>query len=142
MADKPGEGQEDTMRIPRITLGLVLSAAALAPANATAQQAHVLDRDALDRMVAGRVQQDEADRRVIRDVLQRQEVREVARRAGLDLIRAEAAVSTLSGNELKEAADRAREVNDRLAGGANVTISTTTIIILLLVVILIIVAVD
>jgi hypothetical protein len=130
------------MRIPRITLGLVLSAAALAPANATAQQAHVLDRDALDRMVAGRVQQDEADRRVIRDVLQRQEVREVARRAGLDLIRAEAAVSTLSGNELKEAADRAREVNDRLAGGANVTISTTTIIILLLVVILIIVAVD
>ena len=130
------------MRIPRITLGLVLSAAALAPANATAQQAHVLDRDALDRMVAGRVQQDEADRRVIRDVLQRREVREVARRAGLDLIRAEAAVSTLSGNELKEAADRAREVNDRLAGGANVTISTTTIIILLLVVILIIVAVD
>ena len=130
------------MRIPRITLGLVLSAAALAPANATAQQAHVLDRDALDRMVAGRVQQDEADRRVIRDVLQRQEVREVARRAGLDLIRAEAAVSTLSGNELKEAADRAREVNDRLAGGGNVTISTTTIIILLLVVILIIVAVD
>jgi hypothetical protein len=130
------------MRISRITLSLVLSAAALAPANATAQQAHVLDRDALDRMVAGRVQQDEADRRVIRDVLQRQEVREVARRAGLDLTRAEAAVSTLSGTELKEAADRAREVNDRLAGGANVTISTTTIIILLLVVILIIVAVD
>jgi hypothetical protein len=130
------------MRISRVSLGLILSVSILAPAATTAQQAHVIDRGTLDRMVATRVQQDEADRRVIRDVLQRQEVREVARKAGLDVARAEAAVSTMTGAELKEAADRAREVNDRLAGGANVTISTTTIIIILLVVILIIVAVD
>ena len=63
-------------------------------------------------------------------------------RAGLDVARAEAAVATLSGDELEEAARHARAVDQSLAGGANVTISTTTIIIILLVVILIIVAVD
>jgi hypothetical protein len=117
-----------------------LSVAILAPAMATAQQAHVVDRGTLDRMVAAQVQQDEADRRVIRDVLQRHEVREVARKAGLDIARAQAAVSTLSGAELKDAADRARQVNDQLAGGGNIVISTTTVIIILLVVILLIVA--
>lgn len=126
----------------RTGLILMLSFAVLMPGIARAGQHHVADRSALDRMVAVQVAQQNADRQVIRDVLKRDEVREVARKAGLDIARADAAVATLSGSELQDAARRAREVNEKLAGGANVTISTTTIIIALLVVILIIVAVD
>jgi hypothetical protein len=126
----------------RTSLSMVLSFAVLLPAVGRAEQRHIADRNALDRMVAEQVSQREADRQVIRDVLKRDEVRDVARKAGLDIVRAEAAVATLSGAELHDVARRAREANERLAGGANVTISTTMIIIALLVVILIIVAVD
>ena len=126
----------------RTSLSMVLSFAVLMPAVGRAEQRHIADRNALDRMVAEQVSQQEADRQVIRDVLKRDEVRDVARKAGLDIVRAEAAVATLSGTELQDAARRARVVNERLAGGGNITISTTTIIIALLVIILIIVAVD
>lgn len=125
----------------RISLSMMLSFAILMPAVASAEQRHIADRNALDRMVAEQVSQQEADRQVIRDVLKRDEVRDVASKAGLDIARAEGAVATLSGTELQDAARRARELNERLAGGGNVTISTTTIIIALLVIILIIVAV-
>jgi hypothetical protein len=128
--------------MPRTNLTMVLSFAILMPAVTEAQQHHIADRNALERMVAEQVSQQEADRQVIRGVLKRDEVREVARKAGLDIARAEAAVATLSGTELQDATRHAREVNERLAGGANVTISTTTIIIALLVIILIIVAVN
>jgi hypothetical protein len=130
------------MTMLKTCLSLTLSLAMLMPTLAGAQQRHIADRNALDRMIAGQISQQEADRQVIRDVLKRDEVREVARTAGLDIARAEAAVSTLCGAELQDAAQRAREVNERLAGGANITISTTMIIIALLVIILIIVAVD
>jgi hypothetical protein len=126
----------------RTSLSMVLSFAVLMPAVGRAEQRHIADRNALDRMVAEQVSQQEADRQVIRGVLKRDEVRDVARKAGLDIVRAEAAVATLSGTELQDAARRARVVNERLAGGGNITISTTTIIIALLVIILIIVAVD
>jgi hypothetical protein len=127
----------------RVLMGLVvLGATLMVSPLAQAQQAHVTDRNTLDQLVAWQVNQDRADRQLIADVLKRPQVRAVAHDAGLDIARAEAAVATLSGPELKEAARHAREVDDRLAGGGNVTISTTTIIIALLVVILIIVAVD
>jgi len=60
----------------------------------------------------------------------------------MDLARLDAALDTLDDRELSEVAAAARNVSDRLVGGAStVTISTTTIIIGLLVLILIIVAV-
>ena len=60
---------------------------------------------------------------------------------GVDLGRANAAVSTLAGADLERTANAARQVNDALTGGAStVVISTTTIIIILLVIILLIVA--
>ena len=55
--------------------------------------------------------------------------------------KAEAAVSTLQGSDLQQAASQARQVQNQLAGGAStIVISTTTIIIVLLIVILIAVA--
>ncbi len=98
---------------------------------------------ALDALVAEQVREDAANRQVVRDVLDRREVREVARHAGLDLERARQGVATLTSDELREIADQARRVNASLSGGAStVVLSTTTIIIILLVVILIVVAVD
>ena len=47
-------------------------------------------------------------------------------------------MSTLQGDELRQAAGQARAVNEQLAGGATVVITTTTIIIILLIVILIV----
>lgn len=130
------------MRMLTAVAAFALAFVVLGPAVAGAQSVHVADRAALDRLVAGRVSQEVADRQVIHDVLHRPEVRGVAERAGIDIDRADAAVSTLSGSELKDVARRAREVDERLSGGrSTVTISSTTIIIALLLVILIIVAV-
>ena len=62
----------------------------------------------------------------------------VAAKAGLSVETAEAAVSTLQGDQLRQAAAQARAVNQDLAGGSTVVISTTTIIIILLVIILVV----
>jgi hypothetical protein len=110
------------------------------PSTGAARTTHVASGEALDRLVAADVARDDADRQAIRDLLQRTDVREIAAHAGLDIRKAEAAVSTLSGKDLQEAAVRARMAQDQLAGGSSITITTTTLIISLLVVILLIVA--
>ena len=112
-----------------------------APAGAGAQQS-IIKQSALDQAVQQRVSQDEADREALRTFLQNPTVKSVAAKAGLSIDRADAAVSTLEGDQLRQAASQARAVNQDLAGGATVVITTTTIIIILLVVILIIVAVN
>ena len=72
-----------------------------------------------------------------------QDVRAVASRLGLDVTRADAAVSTLDGAELRSLAAQAEYVQSALAGGqSTITLSTTTIIIGLLVLILIVVVVS
>jgi len=113
-----------------------------APTGAWAQQSHVIKQSALDQAVQQRVSQDQADREALRTFLQTPTVKSVAAKAGLSIDRADAAVSTLEGDQLRQAASQARAVNQDLAGGATVVITTTTIIIILLVVILIIVAVN
>ena len=61
---------------------------------------------------------------------------------GVDLDRVNAAVDTMQGADLEQAASTARQVNQELVGGASsVTLSTTTIIIILLAIILLVVIV-
>ena len=105
-------------------------------------QNHVIGKAALDNAVQDRVSREQADRDAILSLLQRAEVRDIAAKAGLSLDKAPAAVSTLQGTELAQAAAQARQVQNDLAGGASVVVSTTTIIIVLLLVIVIILAVD
>jgi hypothetical protein len=124
-------------RILCATLAVMLSAPA-----AWAQQTHVINKSALDQAVQQRVNQDQADREAIRSFLQNPQVKSVAAKAGLPIEKAEKAVSTLQGDELRQAAGQARTVNQDLAGGATVVITTTTIIIILLIVILIIALAD
>lgn len=127
------------MRIVQRSLAIFLSVLVLAPV-ASAQD-HVIGKSALDQAVQQRTGQEQADREAIRALLQRSEVRNVANKAGLSLEKAQAAVSTLEGQELQQAASQARQVQDNLAGGAStIVISTTTIIIVLLVLLLVAVA--
>lgn len=125
------------MQMFRRILGTALAVLMCAPA-AWAQQTHVIDKSALAQAVQGRVSQDQADREAIRSFLQNPQVKSVAAKAGLSVERAEAAVSTLQGDQLRQAAGQARAANQDLAGGATVVITTTTIIIVLLIIILIV----
>jgi hypothetical protein len=120
-----------------------VSVAAQERPNGVTAQPTIAAPATLDALVAEQAREDAANRQVVRDVLDRREIREVARQAGLDLERARQGVATLTSDELREIADQARRVDASLSGGAStLVISTTTIIIILLVVILIIVAVD
>jgi len=120
-------------RVTGAALAVVLTAS-----TAFAQQTHVINKSALDQAVQQRVSQDQADREAIRTFLQNPAVQGMAQKAGLSVEKAQAAVSTLQGDELRQAAGQARVVNDQLAGGDTIVITTTTIIIVLLLVILIV----
>jgi hypothetical protein len=105
-------------------------------------QQHLVDPSALSSAVTQHVAQEDANRAAIREALGRPEVKSVAAKAGIDLNRADAAVGTLSGASLDQAAAAARQVADSLAGGASTeVISSETVIIILLLVLLIILAI-
>ena len=129
------------MQMFRRILATTLAVMMCAPA-AWAQQTNTITKSALDQAVQQRVSQDQADREVLRGFLQNPTVKRVAAKAGLSTVRAEAAIATLEGDQLRQAANHARDVNQDLAGGATVVITTTTIIIILLVIILLVVAID
>lgn len=129
------------MKIVRRSLAVLLAALLVAPA--AQAQTHVIAKSALSQAVQQQVSQDQADRTAIVSLLQRPEVRQIASQAGLSLEKAEAAVSTLNGQDLRDLASQARQVQNDLAGGAStVVISTTTIIIVLLIIVLLVVLVD
>jgi hypothetical protein len=126
------------MQMFRTVLGTTLAVLLCAPA-AWAQQTHAINQRALDQAVQQRVSQEQADRDALRTFLHNPAVKDVASRAGLSLDKADAAVSTLQGDELRQAATQARAVSQQLAGGdSTLVISTTTIIIILLIVLLIV----
>jgi hypothetical protein len=125
------------MRLVRRFLAMCLAILIMAPA--AGAQEHVIGNSALDQAVQRRVSQERADREVILSLLQRQDVRDIAGKAGLSIDTAQTAVSILQGKDLEQVAQQARVAQDNLAGGGNVTVSTTTIIIVLLLIILIVV---
>jgi hypothetical protein len=125
------------MQMFRRCLGALLAVLLTAPA-ALAQRAHVINQSALDQAVQQRVAQDQADRETIRTFLHNPTVQDVAAKAGLSIDKAEAAVSTLQGDELRRTAGQVRAVDPELAGGSTIVISTWTIIIILLIVIILI----
>lgn len=111
------------------------------PAPAHAQNSHSASQAALDAAVQSHVTTTSTDRETVERLLARPEVQAVAGKVGLDLRGAQSAVSTLDAQALSTIAAQASQVDQALAGGQSVTISTTMIIIGLLVLILLIVAV-
>lgn len=125
------------MRIVRRFLAGCLAILMMAPA--AGAQDHVISKSALDQAVQQRVSREQANREAILSLLQRQDVRDIAGKAGLSIDQARAGISMLQGKDLEQAAEQARLAQDSLAGGGNVTVSTTTIIIVLLLLILILI---
>lgn len=92
----------------------------------------------LDNALAKRLGQEDAARSTITTLLRRDEVRSMAESHGLDVRRAEAAVSTLQGDELERLALLAADADAQLAGGSpNITISLVALLLIVIIVILI-----
>lgn len=128
------------MRMLASILVVVFSFVAVIP-SAHAQTSHAAPQSVLDAAVQDHVATSAADRETVLRLLERPEVQAVAGDVGLDLRRAQTAISTLDGQQLTELAAQAQQVERALAGGqSTVVISTTLIIIVLLVVILLVVA--
>jgi len=108
-----------------------------------AQTSHAAPQAALDAAVQDHAAATAVDREAVLRLLERPDVQALAGDLGLDLRRAESAVSTLDGQQLTDLAAQARQAEQALAGGqSSITISTTLIIIGLLVLILLIVALN
>ncbi len=105
---------------------------------AFAGQTRIVDNQALSAALAAHADGERAHRATVQRVLERDDVRAVAARLGLDMAQATSAVATMSGPELATAAQQAAAVeSSALAGGANtVVISTTTLLLVIIIVIL------
>lgn len=101
--------------------------------------AQVVGPSELNQAVTKSLDQENAARNTITTLLQRDEVRALANGYGLDLRRAEAAVGTLQGDELKRVSALAASADSQLAGGAT-TITISLVALLLIIIIIILVA--
>ena len=126
------------MRLLNKIVALALLPLFLVSTPAFAQQPRVVDADAMGRALAGKADAEDSQRALVRRVLDRTHVREIAARMGLSVEQAQSAVATLSGAELSVLAERAGAVEtEALAGGANtVVISVTTLLLILIIVLL------
>jgi hypothetical protein len=131
--------EEMRMRFAERALVLWLCLVFAAP-GVRAQQPHVVDPATLDRALGEAAQDTAAKRQTVLSALRQAQVKEVARNLGLDLVRAEAAVSSLEGAMLAQLAARAQQVNEALAGGQTIRLNILWVILGLLILILIIVA--
>lgn len=129
------------MRLMNKIVALLLLPVFLVSSPAFAQQARIVDAAAMSQALAGKAESESAQRELVRRVLDRADVREMAARMGLSVERADSAVAALSGAELGTLAQQAGAIETAaLTGGANtvVVISTTTLLLLLIIVILLV----
>jgi hypothetical protein len=91
----------------------------------------------LDQVIATKLRDEDAARESIRRLLQREDVQQLARGYGLDARRAQAAVGTLSGDELHRLAAQAAAVDAQLEGGDELVIRMSLVALLLIVIIVI-----
>ena len=91
---------------------------------------HVVSDTEIQSQIDAQSTSEAADRQAIRDLLARPEVQRIAGSAGLDLQRAGAAVSVLSGAELQRLAQQSRQANAAIMGGDRIVISWMMVIII------------
>jgi hypothetical protein len=114
-----------------VACGLVQAAPVLAAQS-------VVSRADLDQALAARRASDESARATIHALLARDEVKALAHRAGLDLRRADAAVATLDGDELRTLSVQAAAADASLAGGQTIQISLVAALLIIIIVILLV----
>ena len=125
-------------RFAQALLAVVLIAIGTTGASLAGElERHVIAENEIQARIDQQISQVDADRQAIQIMLQREDVRQIAGSAGLDLERASAAAAVLSGPSLEKLAAQAREVNAALAGGdSKIVISATALIIILLIIII------
>jgi hypothetical protein len=126
-------------RLALAVFAMAVVAVGTAGASLTVEsQRHVVDDNEIQARIDQQIGQAYADRQAIQIMLQREDVRQIAGSAGLDLERASAAAAVLSGPALEKLAAQARVVNAGLAGGdSKIVISATALIIILLIIIIV-----
>ena len=126
------------MKLKELAVATLVAAFVVSSSPAAAQQTStVVDRVAVDQAVGEKVLSDEGARDSIRALLGREEVKAMAEGLGLDVRRAESAVSSLEGADLQRVTARATAANDLLAGGATtITISLVAILLIIIIIIL------
>lgn len=124
------------MRARSVAVWMTLCAL-LVSSPAWAQQ-HIADSAQMQQAIAAKASTDEANRQVVRNVLDRSDVQALANQMGLDVRQAKTAVAQLSGDELASLAQSASAAQADLAGGSNtITISVTTLLLIIIIIILI-----
>jgi hypothetical protein len=124
------------MRI-KATLTLALALVVVVPGLGAADTSAVRTAD-LDGALTASTAQEDAAREQVRALLAREDVRELAEAAGLDLRRAEAAVAALSDEELQRVVQQAAAADKTLAGGQMITISLVTALLIVLLIVLLV----
>lgn len=126
--------------VSTLLASIVLCAALAGSSLAAEPQRHVIGAVDIQAQIDAQGSQVSADHQAIQSLLERPAVRQIAASAGLDLKRASAAASVLSGDQLTDLAARARTANSQLSGGHSVTLTYGLITIILLIIIILIVA--
>lgn len=127
------------MRLAERALVVFLCLSVVSP-GVRAQQPNIVDPSALDQALAEKAQDTAAKRQTVLTALRHAPVKEVAKSLGLELTRAEAAVSTLDGQMLDQLSLQAQQVNEAVEGGQTIRLNILWVILGLLILILIIVA--
>lgn len=122
----------------RTTVSGALIGLLLVSSPALAQQnRHVVSTSAMRDAVAAKAVTEQQTRDAVRRVLKNDQAAAVAARLGLNMVKAEAALATLSSAELSRLAEPARQADAALAGGqSTIVISTTTLLLIIIIVIL------
>lgn len=123
------------------SVSLEAASMATTPPPQQQQEQHVVAESEMNAALTRNAEAESEQREAIRKVLRHPRVQQVAETLGLDVARADAAVSTLEGEALAQVASQATAAEDALAGGAVLTITHTMLIIILLVVIILILVV-
>src|SRR4051794_4170086 len=123
-------------RFSIVTYVLVAVMALSSPLAYSAQS--VVTQGDLDAAMAKSMGQDDAARQTITTLLQREDVRSMAKGYGLDVRRATAAVGTLQGDELQRLSLLAVNADVALAGGDQyISISLVALLLIVIIVILV-----
>jgi phage FluMu protein gp41 len=111
----------------------------------TAAQESLVTQQEIEAALRDSVREEESSRETIRTLLNREDVRRLAKASGIGvslLDRAAAAVGSLEGRELEEAAAYAAQMNDELAGGDTIVISFSLVALLLIIILILVLTAD
>jgi hypothetical protein len=127
------------MRIRATVSAFLFLSSVLVSSPAIAQERHVVSPAQMRHAIVQQAREQQQTRDALKAALGNSQVREVAHKLGLNVVRAEGAIATLSAEELQQLAGPVRDLNANLAGGANtIVLSTTTILLIIIIIILLV----